>query len=293
MIIQVNRNQDLLKGGVNTPKRVVIHNVHVLDASGSMRGGKYRAALEGINNEIINLQADDGGIDYRMTVVEFDSGNWRQLSAFKAAPLRWQDVKYAGNSDSVNILPHYWITPLERCGTINGYGAHGGTPLYYSVWEVLTRLAKEMREGESAVVSVLTDGAENNSPYEFSTGVTTRKLIEQLKEKGINVTFSGTQRDMDRVHADTGISYMNMMAHEDTGETISTSYQSRTSSLKSYAKDVARGCSAVTNNFFANEAPKTVILGTDNKIDTTPMPEPRVKKGRGPDKQPRKRRRQI
>lgn len=114
-------------------KKQVIHNVHILDASGSMAGAKYSSALEGINSEQRSLQEDDT-MRYTQTVLEFCS----------STPI---------------LTEHSFMRPIKTCETVKGRGANGGTPLYEAVGAALEKLLLGMEAGDKVLVTIFTDSS--------------------------------------------------------------------------------------------------------------------------------------
>lgn len=247
MIADIPRNENLVLPFGSIQDKKTVHLVDVLDASYSMHGSKYQGALKGINDSVEELKRDNT-VNYTHTVVEFDSGNGRSNVA------RWKhttetDYQHA----AVNIMPHRHMKPMADCGPIKGYGVNGSTPLYYTICKVLENLKEQVKPGESAIVNILTDGGENTSPEKYKDGKLAKDMIEEMKAHGINTIFIGTKQDIAVVTRDTGISFMNTYAHENTGQSVNSSYNMRTQSLKSYAKGFARGASATTDAFFEEE----------------------------------------
>lgn len=255
MIADIKRNQDLISTGGDTGRKT-IHSVQILDASGSMNErfydpeaskykSKYDAAKEGLNKEIEALKKADDGVNYSLTIIEFDSGSGRRSVDF-----RWNDVENGKYGNVVNIMPHAWMVSPDKIGKFTGYGASGGTPLYQTVYEVLKRLKNVMNPGDGAVVTIMTDGEENSSNDKYSNGKIVSNMIEEYKTFGINVTYSGTERDIEKVVRETGVSYMNTLVHDGTSRGISKSYGQRVNSLSAYSKGVASGQSVTTDTFF-------------------------------------------
>jgi hypothetical protein len=105
----------------------IIHNVHILDASGSMQGEKLRNAIEGINSEIRELQRDENAL-YTQTLVDF--------------------------SDDVRTV--YYKTPIAQVKTYN-IEDRSTTALYDAIGQTLTRLIADTNEVDKVLIKIFTD----------------------------------------------------------------------------------------------------------------------------------------
>lgn len=203
-----------------------IHNVHVLDASGSMVGAKYNNALEGINAEMEQMK-DNKEVQYTQTVYEFDS------------------VKHGEE----RITEHYFMEPIQSCKAVKGVGASGNTPLYQTVGYVLEKLVRKVRNGDAVVVTIFTDGAHNCNWGKYAQEKTLNELINDLQEShNFTITFMGTKEDTKEVIKKLGLFESNTLVHDNTAKGISHAYMMRSNSLESYT---ASGASA-SDSFFIN-----------------------------------------
>src|SRR5437867_1005534 len=84
-----------------------VHNVHILDASGSMtQNNKYSMALKGINEDIQNLKKDTSEVRSTLTIVEFEGKN---------------------------IKTHFLAKELDYINKFEGDGTGGWTPLNQAI----------------------------------------------------------------------------------------------------------------------------------------------------------------
>lgn len=210
-------------------RKQVIHNVHILDASGSMAGGKYNSALEGINAEQEELKKDED-TRYTQTVIEFSSGN-------------------QGNAQ---LTEHCFMRPIRLCETVKGIGANGGTPLYETVGVTLEKLLLGMEQGDKVLVKIFTDGEENSSKGIYKVGAKLKELIAECESKGFTVTFVGTEGDVFNMVRNIGLAASNTYAHMNTPESIRVSYMAMADSTALYSQRVSRGQS-VNKGFFREE----------------------------------------
>lgn len=210
-------------------RKQVIHNVHILDASGSMAGGKYNSALEGINAEQEELRKDED-TRYTQTVIEFSSDG----------------------QGKARITEHCFMRPIRLCETVKGIGAHGGTPLYETVGVTLNKLLLGMEQGDKVLVKIFTDGEENSSQGIYKVGAKLKELIEECEAKGFTVTFVGTEGDVFNVVKNIGVAASNTYAHMNTPESVRLSYMAMADSTMRYSARSASGQS-VSKGFFREE----------------------------------------
>lgn len=203
-------------------KKPIIHNLIILDASGSMRGPKYNAAKEGIILELDELKKDNNA-DYTSTVIEFGSAN--------------------------NVKTHHFQVPINDISNIFWYGAElGMTALYDVVGGTIQRLLANIKNDEKFLIKIFTDGGENDSRY-FSASKL-RSLISEAENKGFTITFEGTQLDTQSIINNLHINSTNTHIHDNTPEGIMRGVKSRISATISYSKSVAEG-KDVTFNFYS------------------------------------------
>lgn len=242
------------KTGVDAPVKVV-HNVHILDASGSMSGGKYINALRGINDELASIQKDSDGNLITQTFIEFSGGGWPTLGRTRSEQVL------------ENTATHYFMTPIANCSTVVGKGTHGGTPLYQVVGETIERLMKHINLGEKVIMTIFTDGEENASQGIYRNPEVLKKLIKQVEDHhNFTVTYMGTKEDVYTVMRDLGVHASNTFMHMNTASSVGASYSTRGASLKSYSKKVASGASVeeLKEGFF-----KKVAKDEDQENKTT------------------------
>lgn len=209
-----------------------IHNVHILDASGSMSGSKYRTALESLNRELQQLKGSNEA-NYTQTLVEFQSpGTFSSSNTFHR---------------------HYFMQPINDCTTISGIGADGGTPLYEAVGVIIEEILSKMKKTDRVLITIFTDGGENTSKGQYKNASTLKNLITKVEEKhNFTVTFIGTDQDVSHMVNTMHINAGNTLTHDNTMESINTAYMTRSANVGHYAKSMAAGAS-VTTSFFAPE----------------------------------------
>lgn len=212
---------------------LVIHNVHLIDRSGSMAGNKYTAAITGVNEEMENLKKNKTvGVVYTQSIFEFN-----------------------GCGSIVDILhTHCFKLPIDQATKIKGKGAADMTPLYQSLGHVIEQFT-HIGKDEKVLLTIFTDGGENSSKGKYKETKVLYELIKEAENKGYTITFMGTQHDTDEVIRNLGIDKSNTLVHENTASSISNSYGIRGMSAQVYTKSALEG-KDVKIGFFVNEPKK-------------------------------------
>jgi len=212
--------------GVETNKKKVkvgtIYNVHILDASGSMTGPKFSNAVRGIENDLETVRNNPEGVNFKNVVVSFSG--YRYIDKFEAVSM-----------DENPSLPTR---------------TRGVTALHDAVGKTLTELLVHLREGDKAIVTIFTDGGENDSREWGADGI--RGLIKEAEDHGVTVTFMGTEWDVRNTKSLYRLREGNTLVHDNTPQGISKSYLNRSASVSRYTSAAASGQS-VSSNFFTKE----------------------------------------
>ena len=118
--------------------------------------------------------------------------------------------------DSSSIDEVYWnANPADAAIlTEETYVPGACTPLYDAVGRTLTKLEKKLKgdDNHSVVVTIITDGYENDSHEYNLTGV--KSLIEHLKKEGWSFAYMGTDHDVEGVTV--SLSITNVVKFEKT-----------------------------------------------------------------------------
>jgi len=209
----------------NQPEqKLTVHNVHILDASGSMSGPKIKSAIEGINFEMEELKKDDV-TEVTQTIVHF---SW-----------------------ATDIETYCWKIPIAKANKFH-CGSRGATALLQTVGETLTKLLSEVKDNEKVLVKIFTDGCENNSSGEFRNPKVVADLIKKCETKGFTITFIGTEEDVKQAIDLLSIDKSNTLAHDNTKKGVKMSYEAMVGSTVSYRTAASRG-KDVTHNFFSKQ----------------------------------------
>lgn len=208
----------------NTPVTPVtakktVHNIIILDSSGSMKGGKWSAAVEFANKEMTDYQNQDL-VNIVFSTIIFSSHN-------RIVTTQWR----ATNPTEIDVVKDF----------------HGDmTALNDAIVTTLIRVKADNQE-EQVLVKIFTDGDENNSRvYNPATVI---RLVKECMSQGYTITFAGTAEDVRTAQRMYGIDKSNTFVHQNTVESI-MDYDVQTRSITmSYFKSVAKG-EDVTKGFY-------------------------------------------
>lgn len=219
----VKRNQKITAVADLHTIKPRIHNVFVVDASGSMSGAKYNTAIAGLNKLLKDIQEDTDS-DNTVMIVEFES--------------------------------HRVVNRIELTSTVpstySGMGCGGLTPLNQAVGETLEHVVKERKKqydvNDKILVNVFTDGGENSSGGKWHSAEGAKLLSEyiiSLEAEGVTVTFMGTKEEVHYAVATLNMKASNTLIHDNTAADILRSFDRTVSARKMYSKSVAKGESVV------------------------------------------------
>jgi uncharacterized protein YegL len=194
-----------------TKKR--IHNVFIIDASGSMAGGKYNNAISGLN-ELLNSIREDKLTDNTISIVEFE-GTLISERVFMSSVL---------NLD---------YQPM---------GTGGYTPLNQAVGETIENILQKrdssFSEDDKVLINVFTDGGENNSQGKYKNPKALSDLIKKVEAKGFTVTFQGTKTEVAYAVDTLNLDFSNTNVHDNTMRGIADSFHKTVSARVMYSKAV-------------------------------------------------------
>lgn len=207
--------------------KIVVHNVHILDRSGSMgrrssAHSKLTNALIGINDEISELKQDNS-VDYLQSFVLFDD----------------------------RIIVDSFRQPVKDMNPVNA--SHGGmTALYQAIGETLEMIIANKDDDEKTIVKVFTDGNENASRGKFSNSAELSAFIKTAEDHDVTVSFVGTVADTERVIRMLGIDESNTLVHNNTAEDVKRVFKTTASATKTYVARSLAGEDTLTG-FYKQE----------------------------------------
>ncbi len=214
----------------NSGAKETVHLVNLLDVSSSMNlQNKIGVALEGLNAEREKLSLEDN-VDYVYSLTVF--------------------------SYSTNIKKVLDRAPIKNVRHIN-FGAAGYTALNDAVGITLTELKNNIkRNKERIVVSIFTDGEENDSREFKNTDIS--KLVEECQTLGMVITFIGTDKDTKDVIKNFKIDASNTLTHNNTAKGVQDSFGTKFRSTINYSMNVAAGVSQdeLTVGFYSKQTGK-------------------------------------
>lgn len=184
-------------------KKTKVYNVIIMDRSGSM-WEIQKPAIMGYNEVL-------GGVKAAATKFAETQEQFMTLVLFDSSSI--DEVYWNANPADAAILTEETYVP-GAC-----------TPLYDAVGRTLTKLEKKLKgdDNHSVVVTIITDGYENDSHEYNLTGV--KSLIEHLKKEGWSFAYMGTDHDVEGVTV--SLSITNVVKFEKT----------ETETLKSFKKE--------------------------------------------------------
>ena len=173
-----NSKQDSIK--IEEKDIITVHNLLILDESGSMQS-IYRQALSGCNETIQSVRSVDQrheNQNHRFSIVAFNSTETRTI---------------------LDDVPIAEVRDLAE----DDYYPAACTPLYDAMGRAITALERKVKEGDRVLVTVVTDGEENDS-QEYSLDII-RTMTERLRGKGWTFIYMGANQDADEVAAQLNI----------------------------------------------------------------------------------------
>ena len=173
-------------------EKTKVYNVIIMDRSGSM-WEIQKPAIMGYNEVL-------GGVKAAATKFAETQEQFMTLVLFDSSSI--DEVYWNANPADAAILSEETYVP-GAC-----------TPLYDAVGRTLTKLEKELKgdDNHSVVVTIITDGYENDSHEYNLTGV--KSLIEHLKKEGWSFAYMGTDHDVEGVTV--SLSITNVVKFEKT-----------------------------------------------------------------------------
>lgn len=180
----------------NTKSKVQVHNLLIIDESGSMSPLR-EATIGGVNEVLGTIRQAQHDLaesqDHYVTIVTFDT--------------------HGGD----NVRTVIDDAPIEQVPQFTKYNPGGCTPLYDAVGVSLTRLEKRIASDDmaTAVVTIVTDGMENASTEYTHQQV--RTLIERLIKQGWTFSYMGACHDVKGTATSLAIGNSMEFSHDERG----------------------------------------------------------------------------
>lgn len=202
-----------------------IFNLIILDESGSMSIIE-RQAISGVNETIQTIRAAQKkheNQEHFVSLVSFNS----------------QEVKTIYDKEEAAKVKEL---------TSNEYQPDCATPLYDAMGNAITALRKSVAENDMVLVTIITDGEENDS-HEY-TGRAIKTLVDSLKAQGWVFTYIGANQDVEKVAAT--ISITNTLSFDADPCGASSMFERECRSRSGWYDKVADGCEpgSLAENYF-------------------------------------------
>lgn len=153
-----------------------VHNLIILDESGSMEGIK-NTIIQGFNELVQTIQGIEKQFPEQEHLISFVSFNGlgQKLMHFKEPAASLKQL------DTASYLPN------------------ASTPLFDAMGFAMNKLKQSLQDQSAynVLVTILTDGEENSSK-EFSANAI-KKLVEELKQERWTFTYIGTDHDVEKI----------------------------------------------------------------------------------------------
>ncbi|MBS1796675.1 MAG: VWA domain-containing protein [Acidobacteria bacterium] len=211
-------------------RRRTVHNLMILDESGSMQSIKS-ATIQGFNEVVQTVRGVEKQFpeqEHFISLVTFNGlGIKTKLFAKK--------VKTLEELDESSYHPDS-LTPL--------YDAIG-----FSVNKL--RAALDGAENCSVLVTILTDGEENAS-REFS-GAEIKALVKELKKRGWTFTYIGANHDVEKIAL--SLSITNTLKFQATEQDVKRAFDDDRDARIAYCKSI-RGGGPFQRDYFKKPEPR-------------------------------------
>ena len=203
-----------------------VHNLIILDESGSMESIK-KTIIQGFNEIVQTVK----GIA-------------------KEYPEQEHFISLVSFNGIGNKILHY-IDPVEKLELIDDsrYKPDASTPLYDAMGFSFAKLKQVLENIKeyNVLVTVLTDGEENASK-EY-TGLTIKKLIEELKLNRWTFTYIGADHDVEKFAM--SISITNTMIFQKNEADMKDMFSKEKSARERYSEKIRRN-EQTNTNFYDN-----------------------------------------
>jgi len=187
-----------------------IHVVDILDASGSMQGGKYTNSCAGIRSSLEDLRGNKD-VNYTYTLVEFVQKN--------------------------KVITPNFLSEVPKTVSFNGADGRD-TPLYNTVYTTLNRMNSAVGKDSKVLIKVYTDGGDNGFPgFEKLCA----NLINKLEKENFTITFVATKADMPKIKADLSLEETNTLAVDNTSQGFARAFTESRGATMMYTASVVKG----------------------------------------------------
>lgn len=129
------------------------------------------------------------------------------------------------------------VLPISHASQIDSadYVVNGMTPLYDAIGSALLSMEKHVKNGDSAVVTIITDGEENAS-QSFS-GKQVNSMVSELTDMGWNFTYIGANQNVMK-QAST-IAIKNVLEYQSTSHGTTMMFDARCKALQKIYSEIS------------------------------------------------------
>jgi hypothetical protein len=195
----------------SVPRVATNHTVLILDQSGSM-DAIYDETIVHINSQIEIAKESETKFEKQLSIVPFDD--------VMRSPLFWK--KHPRN-----------ISPITK----EQYNPNGMTALYDTIGAVIKRLEPDDIPGATFLVSIITDGKENNSQKYIQSDIA--EMIQQKQnKKNWTFTYLGANQNLHDVAKNISIPLGNIAKFDSTSLGMSTATRIQSRSISCYYANI-------------------------------------------------------
>ena len=205
-----------------------VRNLIIVDASGSM-SGIYEQALAGMNETIktiVKVQHDEPGVGQYVTLISFANGGEKLQYVYRNKP----------------------VAKVSKV-TRKDYVLRGCTALYDAIGESVTALRRHVKATDKVLVTIITDGYENDSRN--WTGEQVKQLIDELRVEGWVFTYIGANQDVEVEAQKMGV--VNSFSFEATVEGTVRMFEREAGYRRRWNERVRRGETNLEEGYFRDE----------------------------------------
>lgn len=184
-----------------------VHNVFIMDDSGSMSGGKYTNGVAGIKMLVEGIKEEGNTlVNNTVSIVDLNRGvvHWMKDA---------EEVSYEGHRNL------------------------GCTPLYRTIGQTIDRLLREVGKEDKVLLNITTDGQDTEGWQGYEDLPQILKKIQ--KENNFTVTFVGTERDVKYIQDHLNVDASNTLVHDNTAEGMTRSFSKTLVSRSVYSMAVS------------------------------------------------------
>lgn len=185
-----------------------IHNVILLDGSGSMDGSKFHNSLRGIKEELKYMMKDKS-VNWTSTIYKFSTLSYSRKE------------------------PHFLTKIFDD--NISLGEANGRTPLYDTIMRVIPRILTKVSSEDKVLIKIYTDGEDTEG------GLQDCQIFLKTLPKNVTLTFVGTAYDVAEIVKNLKLDKSNTLVIDNTGKGFEKAFETSLLATKTYTEKVVKG----------------------------------------------------